>query len=154
MNKWVKNDPVRLFSCNVFVIISCYYFIFQTFLKNMFLISCLLKFLLLYILRNCRFCKTTPGFCKWIKNDPHAFPMESYENLWFLSTVAVRDIFYCQPQRLYQKCHLSGGSLYTARSDRWKFYLYFFMSKSIWRDETVKGLIQTTFECVGLHSLT
>ena len=46
---------------------------------------------LLYILRNCSFCITTPSFHKWVKNDPHAFSMESNGNLWFLSTVAVRN---------------------------------------------------------------
>ncbi len=36
MHKWVKNDPVRLFSCNIFVITTCFIFKFQVFLKSVF----------------------------------------------------------------------------------------------------------------------
>ena len=93
MHKWVKNDPVRLFSWNIFVMKNSYHFMFQVFLKKHVFDIMPLTFLTypLYILRNCSFLFTTPSFHKWVKNDPHAFSMESNGNLWFLSTVAVRN---------------------------------------------------------------
>ncbi len=54
MNKWVKNDPVRLFSCNIFVIMSSYHFRFQLFLKKLVfdVMSFRISTYLLYISRN------------------------------------------------------------------------------------------------------
>lgn len=98
--KWAKNQPVRLFSCNIFLMKS-YYFIFQLFLKKyMVLILCHFNFqvirslTLLYISENCSFCIATPIFQKWVKNDSHSCPMEFHENFFFLSTVTVKKIYF------------------------------------------------------------
>ena len=96
MHKWVKNDPVRLFSCNIFVTKSCYHFIFQLFLKKHVIDSMPFKILiyLTYILQNSNFCITTPSFNKWVKNDPYSFPMEFQWNIWFWSTVTDSNIYF------------------------------------------------------------
>ncbi len=88
----VNCDPVRSFSCNIFVIISCYHFIFLVFPPETCFDITTFKILtyLLYILRNCGFRIATPRFHKRVKNNLYAFLMESNENLWFFSTVAVR----------------------------------------------------------------
>ena len=54
MHRWVKNDPVRLFSCNIYVTKSCYHFIFQLLLKKLVIDIVPFKMLtyLSYILQN------------------------------------------------------------------------------------------------------
>ncbi len=116
-----QNDPVKLFSCNIFQIKSWYLFIFQAFLKTHVFDIIPLKILIyfLYILRNCGFSNITPSFHKLVKNDLHALPMESYEDPLILINCDCQGHIFCQP-RLYVKCCPSGRSLYTASSDIYK----------------------------------